>query len=127
MQISDFITPLTEDEILEINKTHTITSMLNCNNTDIEIVDNAKTIFQETEPYTISKTITCDNVYNWNKKFIDKVMESFATTIVQNFSKKEKDLFNRYTNFLINGIVGVLDEDVRELDTYIGTINGDYL
>ena len=127
MQISDFITPLTENEILEINKTHTITSMLNCNNTDIEIVDNAKTIFQETEPYTISKTITGDNVYNWNKKFIDKVMESFATTIVQNFSKKEKDLFNRYTSFLINGIVGVLDEDVRELDTYIGTIKGDYL
>ena len=127
MQISDFITPLTEDEILEINKTHTITSMLNCNNTDIEIVDNAKTIFQETEPYTISKTITGDNVYNWNKKFIDKVMESFATTIVQNFSKKEKDLFNRYTSFLIIGIVGVLDEDVRELDTYIGTIRGDYL
>ena len=127
MQISDFITPLTEDEILEINKTHTITSMLNCNNTDIEIVDNAKTIFQEIEPYTISKTITGDNVYNWNKKFIDKVMESFETTIVQNFSKKEKDLFNRYTSFLINGIVGVLDEDVRELDTYIGTIKGDYL
>ena len=127
MQISDFITPLTENEILEINKTHTITSMLNCNNTDIEIVDNAKTIFQETEPYTISKTITGDNVYNLNKKFIDKVMESFATTIVQNFSKKEKDLFNRYTSFLINGIIDINDEDVRELDTYIGTIKGDYL
>ena len=127
MKISDFITPLTEDEILEINKTHTITSMLNCNNTDIEIIDNAKTIFQEIEPYSITKSITGTNIYAWNPRFIDKVMESFATTIVQNFSKKEKDLFNRYTNFLINGTVGVLDEDVRELDTYIGTIKGDYL
>ena len=54
-------------------------------------------------------------------------MESFETTIVQNFSKKEKELFNRYTSFLINGIAGVLDEDVRELDTYIGTIKGDYI
>ena len=102
------------------------TSGSNCEN----IVDNvfiSNEIFQESEPYIIDKNIIGQNVYTWNSRFIDKVMESFETTIVQNFSKKEKELFTRYTNFLINGIVGVLDEDVRELDTYIGTIKGDYL
>lgn len=93
----------------------------------IDKVEVIQTVLQETEPYSITKSITGLNIYAWNKKFIDKVMESFETTIVQNFSKKEKDLFNRYTSFLINGIVGVLDEDVRELDTYIGTIKGDYI
>ena len=98
----------------------------NCEN----IVDNvfiSNEIFQESEPYIIDKNIVGQNVYTWNPRFIDKVMESFATTIVKNFSKKEKDLFNRYTSFLINGIVGVLDEDVQKLDTYIGTIKGDYI
>ena len=94
------------------------------------IVDNvsiSNEIFQESEPYIIDKNIIGQNVYTWNPRFIDKVMESFETTIVQNFSKKEKDLFNRYTSFLIYGIVGVLDEDVRELDTHIGKIKGDHL
>jgi hypothetical protein len=36
-------------------------------------------------------------------------------------------LFTRYTNFLINGIIDVNDEDVIKLDGYIGTIKGDYL
>ena len=93
----------------------------------IDKVEVVQTVLQETEPYSITKSITGTNIYAWNKKFIDKVMTSFETTIMQNFSKKEKDLFNRYASFLINGIVGVLDEDVRELDTYIGTIKGDYL
>ena len=93
----------------------------------IDKVEVIQTVLQETEPYSITKSITGTNIYVWNKKFIDKVIESFATTIVQNFSKKEKDLFNRYASFLINGIAGVLDEDVRELDTYIGTIKGDYI
>ena len=94
------------------------------------IVDNvfiSNEIFQESEPYIIDKNIIGQNVYTWNPMFINKVMTSFSSTIVQNFSKKEKDLFNRYTSFLINGIAGVLNEDVRELDTYIGTIKGDYI
>ena len=93
----------------------------------IDKVEVVQTVLQETEPYSITKSITGTNIYVWNNKFIDKVMTSFSSTVVQNFSKKEKDLFNRYTNFLINGISGVLDEDVRELDTYIGTIKGDYI
>ena len=97
---------------------------------ECEVIDNVeviKTVLQETEPYSITKSITGTNIYAWNPRFIDKVIESFRSTVVQNFSKKEKDLFNRYTSFLINGIVGILDEDVMELDTYIGTIKGDYL
>ena len=93
----------------------------------IDKVEVVQAVLQETEPYSITKSITGTNIYVWNKKFIDKVMTSFSSTVMQNFSKKEKDLFNRYTNFLIYGIAGVLDEDVRELDTYIGTIKGDYL
>ena len=94
------------------------------------IVDNvfiSNEIFQESEPYIIDKNIIGQNVYTWNPRFIDKVMESFKTTIVQNFSKKEKDLFNRYTNFLIYGIIDAIEEDVQKLDEYIGTIKGDYL
>lgn len=97
---------------------------------ECEVIDKVEVIqavLQETEPYSITKSITGSNIYVWNKKFIDKVMTSFSSTVMQNFSKKEKDLFNRYTNFLINGTTGTLDEDVRELDTYIGTIKGDYL
>ena len=97
---------------------------------ECEVIDKVEVIqavLQETEPYSITKSITGANIYAWNPRFIDKVMTSFSSTVMQNFSKKEKDLFNRYTSFLINGIVGVLDEDVRELDTYIGTIKGDYI
>ena len=97
---------------------------------EFEVVDKievTQTLLQETEPYTLSKSIIGANVYEWNKKFIDKVIESFTSTIVQNFSKKEKVLFDKYVNFLINGTTGALDEDVRELDTHIGTTKGDYL
>ena len=93
----------------------------------IDKVEIIQTVLQETEPYSITKSITGTNIYVWNKKFVDKVITSFRSTIVQNFSKKEKDLFTRYTNFLINGIIDVLDEDVQKLDEYIGTIKGDYL
>lgn len=99
-------------------------------NSKCEVIDKievAQTLLQEAEPYTLSKSITGENVYEWNKKFIEKVIESFMSTIVQNFSKKERVLFDKYVNFLINGTTGMLDEDVRELDTYIGTIKGDYL
>ena len=97
---------------------------------ECEVVDKVEviqTVLQETEPYSITKSITGLNIYAWNKKFIDKVMTSFSSTVVQNFSKKEKDLFNRYTNFLTYGVVDLLDEDVIKLDEYIGTIKGDYI
>lgn len=93
----------------------------------VDRVEISQTLLQETEPYTLSKSIIGTNVYEWNNKFIEKVIESLMSTIVQNFSKKEKVLFDKYVNFLINGTTGTLDEDVRELDTYIGTIKGDYL
>ena len=93
----------------------------------IDKIEIMQTVLQETDPYYITKSITGLNIYNWNKNFIDKVMTSFSTTIVQNFSKKEKDLFNRYTNFLIYRISDVIEEDVQKLDEYIGTIKGDYL
>ena len=104
-----------------------INDILNTKCATVDRVEISQTVLQETEPYTVTKTIIGTNVYVWNKKFIDKVMESFETTIVQNFSKKEKDLFNRYTSLLINGIIDVNDEDVQKLDEYIGTIKGDYL
>lgn len=84
----------------------------------------ARRILQETEPYTVSKNILGLNIYIWNLDFIDRVIESFSTNVVMDFSKKEKDLFDRYTHFLIHGIVDVLDEDVRGLDMYIGSIRG---
>ena len=99
------------------------TSGSNCEN----IVDNvfiSNEIFQESEPYIIDKNIVGQNVYRWNLRFIDKVMESFSTTIVQNFSKKEKDLFDRYTSFLIYGSGDAIEEDVQKLDEYIGTLAG---
>ena len=93
----------------------------------VDKVEIIQTVLQETEPYALSKSITGTNIYTWNKKFINKVIESFRSTIVQNFSKKEKDLFDRYTNFLIYGIADAIEEDVQKLDEYIGTIKGDYL
>lgn len=93
----------------------------------VDRVEIIQTVLQETEPYALSKSIIGENIYEWNKKFIDKVMQSFVSTVVQNFSKKEKDLFDRYTNFLIYGVVDITEEDVIELDTYIGTIKGDYI
>ena len=112
-------------DINDITKARTLTTGSEC-----EVVDRigvTQNLLQETEPYTLSKSITGDNVYEWNNKFIEKVIESFMSTIVQNFSKKERVLFDKYVNFLINGTTGTLDEDVMELDTYIGTIKGDYL
>lgn len=112
---------------MTINKLIQSIDPLSTCETKIDNISISNEVFQESDPYIINKNIIGNNVYTWNSRFIDKVMESFSTSIVQNFSKKEKDLFNRYASFLINGIVGVLDEDVRELDTYIGTIKGDYL
>lgn len=111
--------------INDIINARTLTPGSECETIDkVEVI---QTVLQETEPYALSKSITGDNIYEWNKKFIDKVMQSFSSTIVQNFSKKEKDLFNRYTNFLIYGVVDIIGEDVIKLDEYIGTIKGDYL
>ena len=47
---------------------------------------------QEGRPYTIDKTILDENIYIWSQRFIDRVLLSISTTIVQNFSNKEKDL-----------------------------------
>ena len=112
-------------DINDIINARTLTTGSECE--AVDKVDVIQTVLQETQPYSITKSITGTNIYTWNKKFIDKVMESFSSTVVQNFSKKEKDLFNRYTNFLIYGAGDILDEDVIELDTYIGSIKGDYL
>ena len=111
--------------INDIVNSRTLISTSECK--PIDDVGIMQTVLQETDPYYITKSITGLNVYTWNKNFIEKVIESFRSTIIQNFSKKEKDLFIRYTNFLIYGIVDVLDEDVQKLDEYIGTIKGDYL
>ena len=77
---------------------------------------------QEGRPYTIDKTILDENIYIWSQSFIDRVIKSLSTTVVQNFSKKEKDLFDRYRNFLIYNVVDVVDEDVQKLDEYLGNL-----
>ena len=77
---------------------------------------------QEGRPYTIDKTILNENVYIWSQSFIDRVILSLSSTIVQSFSKKEKDLFDRYRNFLIYNVVDVVDEDVQKLDEYLGNL-----
>lgn len=94
----------------------------------IDQTDGAKyaiNALQEGHPYTLDKTIVGENIYNWNLDFIDRVMLSFSTTIVQNFSRMERDLFDRYRNFYIYGTSSVLDDDVKKLDEYIGTIGTD--
>lgn len=73
-------------------------------------------------PYTIQKNILNENIYIWNESFIDRVMQSLSTTIVQKFSLKEKDLFDRYRNFLIFNVTDVVDEDVQKLDEYLGNL-----
>lgn len=73
-------------------------------------------------PYTIQKNILNENIYIWSKSFIDRVMQSLSTTIVQKFSSKEKDLFDRYRNFLIFNVTDVVDEDVQKLDEYLGNL-----
>jgi len=77
---------------------------------------------QEGIPYTIDKNILDENIYVWNKSFIDRVLLSFSTTIMQSFSKKEKDLFDRYRSFIIYEVTNIVDEDVLKLDEYIGTL-----
>jgi hypothetical protein len=89
---------------------------------DVDRVELTQSLFQETEPYFIIKNILDENIYTWNKNFIDKVLLSFSSTVVQSFSKKEKDLFDRYRSFLIYGINTVIDEDVQRLDEYIGKL-----
>lgn len=73
-------------------------------------------------PYTIQKTILNENIYIWNESFIDRVIKSLSTTIVQKFSLKEKDLFDRYRDFLIFNVIDVVDEDVQKLDEYLGNL-----
>lgn len=98
------------------------TSAFNCDRKDIDDVVDTVNDMSENIPYTIKKTILNENVYYWNEKFITKVLLSFSSTIVQNFSEEEKDLFDRYRSFLIYGINTVIYEDVQKLDEYIGTL-----
>lgn len=95
----------------------------NCNDNSSGFI--AQKILQETSPYTINKNILGENLYTWNKDFIDRVIESFTVNIVADLSKKEKDLFDRYTYFLIHGTGDIIEEDVQKLDLYIGSLNGD--
>lgn len=109
-----------------------ITRFLNTRNGPIqkyvnqtEQAEYAINALQEGHPYTLDKTIINDKVYNWNLDFIDRVMLSFSSTIIQNFSRMEKDLFDRYRNFYIYKTSDILDDDVKKLDEYIGTIGTD--
>ena len=95
---------------------------VDCNRQEINDVIDTVNDMSEKIPYTIQKTILNENVYVWNEKFIKKVLLSFSSTIVQNFSEDEKDLFDRYISFLIYGVNTVVDEDVQKLDEYIGTL-----
>ena len=95
---------------------------VDCNRQEINDVIDTVNDMSENIPYIIQKTILDENVYTWNEKFIEKVFESFSSTIVQSFSKDEKYLFDRYRSFLIYGINTVIDEDVQKLDEYIGTL-----
>lgn len=94
---------------------------VDCNRQEINDVIDTVNDMSENIPYIIKKTILDENVYYWNEKFINKVLLSFSSTIVQNFSEDEKDLFDRYRSFLIYGSNTVVDEDVKKLDEYVGT------
>lgn len=95
---------------------------VDCDRQEIDDVIDTVNDMSENIPYAIQKTILNENLYIWNEKFIEKVLESFSSTIVKNFSDIEKDLFDRYRSFLIYGVNTVVDEDVKKLDEYIGTL-----
>lgn len=101
---------------------NTRTSIVDCDREEIDDLLDTIDDMSEVVPYTIKKNILDEDVYTWNEKFIKKVLLSFSSTIVQNFSEAEKDLFDRYRSFLIYGIDTVIDEDVQKLDEYIGTL-----
>ena len=113
---------------MNANKSSVVRFLNTCDSSIQKCVDQtdqakyAINALQEGYPYTLDKTIVNENVYNWNLDFIDRVMLSFSTTIIQNFSRMERDLFDRYRSFYIYGTSDVLDDDVRKLDEYIGTI-----
>lgn len=85
-------------------------------------IEYAVDLLQEGFPYTITKNILGENIYTWNMSFINRVMLSFSSTVMQSFSRIEKDLLDRYKDFLIYELEDVADEDVKELDKFIGTI-----
>lgn len=88
----------------------------------IDNVLNTVYDLNENKPYSTKKSILGETLYYWNEIFINKVLESFSSTIVQRFSEEEKELFDRYASFLIYGSNNVIDEDVQKLDEYIGTL-----
>ena len=114
---------------MNINKSSVSRFLKTCNGSVQKCVDQtdqakyAINALQEGHPYTLDKTIIDENVYIWNPDFIERVMLSFSTTIMQNFSRMEKDLFDRYRNFYIYKTHDILDDDVRKLDEYIGIIS----
>ena len=116
---------------MNINKSSVSRFLKTCNGpvqkyvNQTEQAEYAINALQEGHPYTLDKTIVGENIYNWNLDFIDRVMLSFSTTIVQNFSRMEKDLFDRYRNFYIYKTSDILDDDVKKLDEYIGAIETD--
>jgi hypothetical protein len=109
MQINRFIKEICENNIQECV-------------TRVEAAEYTVDFFREGDPHRITKSILDENIYAWNPKFIEKVISSLSTTVIASFSKKEKDLFDRYRNFLIYEVTDTVDEDVIKLDEYLGTL-----
>lgn len=61
--------------------------------TSTEQASYAIIAMQEGIPCTIDKTILGENVYIWNQSFIDRVLLSFSSTIVQEFNSKKRKRF----------------------------------
>jgi hypothetical protein len=78
----------------------------------------AKTLLQEGKPYSTTSRIDGSIEYTFDDGFIQRMLDTIETGIVASFSKKEKDLVDRYLDFQLND--GNNDADVIELDNKLG-------
>jgi len=75
-------------------------------------------LFQEGRPYTTVNTIDGSVEYVWDDYFIGKLLHTIEVGTYDSYSKKEKDVVDRYLAFQLNDTA--IAADIVALDTKLG-------
>jgi len=84
----------------------------------------AKELLHAEEAYFREDAILGAGFYTWNENFITLIQQSLAENKIANFSKPQRVVFDKYILLLTDGITGNESEDIIELDTYLGGLQG---
>ena len=88
-------------------------------------IGKARTILQELDPYTKSRTLDGALITKWNGDFINKVNTYFLSNTAGSMGPKELAVFSKYTDPLVSTGDDLYDQATKNLDAYLSTITED--